>query len=628
MLCGTKSSMADRSKPIVLVSTPWPLYSRPSIQLGALKAYLKSRFPKLQIKAFHLYLKVAERIGYKLYHEISERTWSAESIYAALLFPERINEIKKVFYHEAKNNIRLRKTDFDALIAKIKEISDNMIEAIDWDKFELAGFSICLCQLTSSLYFIRKIKKNFPNIRIVTGGSIFTGDTIYQMLKTFGEIDYVVSGEGELPITGLIRYLMKSDGNSKTPCIPGLVSRNGSNITGDVSFNQIKDLTSLPPPDYDDYFDLLKTFKPDKTFFPTLCAEISRGCWWKSIRKSGKQKGCTFCNLNLQWNNYRKKGAGQVASEIDCLTKKYKTLSIAFMDNLLPLKESREIFLRIHKLGKDLRLFAEIRANTSYEVLKAMRLAGVEEVQIGIEALSTRLLKKFNKGTTCIRNLEVMKHCEELGIADISNLILCFPGSDIMDIKETLRALDFAFPFRPLRVVNFWLGLGSPVWENRHASGLTAVFNHHNYAALFPPDVFQSIGFMIQSFKMDRVYQKKLWQPVKKKVKAWKKSYAELHSGLSCSPILSFSDGGDFLIIRQKRPGADPLTHRVNGIYRNIYLFCRTNRSLKRIIADFPQIGEDRIINFLKMMENKRLIYEENNRYLSLAIKARKEERQ
>lgn len=618
--------MANRLKPIVLVSTPWPLYSRPSIQLGALKAYLKSRFPELQIKALHLYLKVAERIGYKLYHEISERTWPAESIYAALLFPEQINEIKKVFYREAKNNRRLRKTDFDALTTLIKVASDTMIKAIDWDKFGLAGFSICLCQLTSSLYFIKKIKESFPNLRIVAGGSIFTGDTIFQLLKTFSEIDHVVSGEGELPMAGLIRYLMKSDSHTKTPSIPGLVSRNGSNIIGDIPFNQIKDLTSLPLPDYDDYFDLLKTFSPGKTFFPTLCVEISRGCWWKSPKKSKqskKQRGCAFCNLNLQWNGYRKKGVRQVVSEIDYLTKRHRTLSIAFMDNLIPLREGKEIFLRVHKLGKDLRLFAEIRATTSYEVLKAMRSAGVEEVQIGIEALSTRLLKKFNKGTTCIQNLEVMKNCEELGIADISNLILCFPGSDITDVKETLRSLDFAFPFRPLRIVSFWLGLGSPVCDNRRAFGLTAVFNHPNYAALFPPDVFQSISFMIQSFRGDRGYQKKLWQPVKKKVKAWKKAYAKLHSNLSYSPILSFRDGGDFLIIRQKRLDADPLTHRVNGIYRDIYLFCRTNRSLKRIIGNFPQIAEDRITKFLKMMKGKKLIYEENSRYLSLAVRVR-----
>jgi ribosomal peptide maturation radical SAM protein 1 len=617
--------MANRLKPIVLVSTPWPLYSRPSIQLGALKAYLKSEFPELQIKALHLYLKVAERIGRKLYHEISERTWPAESIYAALLFPEQIDEIKKVFYREAKNNIVLRKTDFDALTAVVKEASDNMIKAIDWGKFELAGFSICLCQLTSSLYFIKKIKKSFPNLRIVTGGSMFTGDTIFQLLETFSEIDHVVSGEGELPMAGLIRYLMKSDSPNKIVSIPGLVSRNGSRIIGDISFNQIKDLTSLPPPDYDDYFDLLKTVSPGKTFFPTLCAEISRGCWWKSSGKSKKQRGCAFCNLNLQWNGYRKKGVRQVVSEIDYLTKRHKSLSIAFMDNMLPLREGKEIFLCVHKLSKDLRLFAEIRATTSYEMLKAMRSAGVEEVQVGIEALSSRLLKKLNKGTTCIQNLEVMKNCEELGIADISNLILCFPGSDTTDVKETLRSLDFAFPFRPLRVVSFWLGLGSPVRDNRRAFGLTAVFNHPNYAALFPPNVFQSISFMIQSFRGNRGYQKKLWQPVNEKVKAWEKAYAKLHSGLSYSPILSFRDGGDFLIIRQKRPDADPLTHRVVGIYRDIYLFCRTNRSVKRIIANFPQIGEDRIVKFLKMMKDKKLIYEENSRYLSLAVRVRKE---
>ena len=45
---------------------------------------------------------------------------------------------------------------------------------------------------------------------------------------------------------------------------------------------------------------------------------------------------------------------------------------------------------------------------------------------LGIEALSTRLLEKLNKGTTAIQNLEIMKHCEALNISNISNLILCF----------------------------------------------------------------------------------------------------------------------------------------------------------------------------------------------------------
>jgi len=69
-------------KSVVLLSTPWPIFNRPSIQLGSLKSYLKSQFPELEVVAHHFYLKIAETIGYKLYHAISERTWLAETVYA------------------------------------------------------------------------------------------------------------------------------------------------------------------------------------------------------------------------------------------------------------------------------------------------------------------------------------------------------------------------------------------------------------------------------------------------------------------------------------------------------------------------------------------------------------------
>jgi hypothetical protein len=293
------------------------------------------------------------------------------------------------------------------------------------------------------------------------------------------------------------------------------------------------------------------------------------------------------------------------------------------MDNLLPLRHSRELFLELNKLKKDLRLFAEIRATTPRKVLKAMGAAGTNKVQVGIEALSTRLLKKLNKGTSAIQNLEIMKHCEELGISNISNLILHFPSSDAEDVEETLRALEFVLPFRPLRSVQFWLGLGSPVWEDPRAFGLKAVFNHPNYGVLFPRHICRSMEFMIQSYRGDLGYQRKLWRPVKKRLRAWNRSYEELHSRPSRSSILSFRDGRDFLIIRQRRLGAEPLTHRLVGTSRGVYLFCQRNRSIKRIIGRFPESGEDRIVPFLKMMADKKLMFEEDGKYLSLAVPVR-----
>ena len=148
------------------------------------------------------------------------------------------------------------------------------------------------------------------------------------------------------------------------------------------------------------------------------------------------------------------------------------------------------------------------RPPTSWSELKVMAKAGMQEVQIGIEALSTPLLKKLHKGTSAIQNLEIMKSCETLGIENISNLILHFPGSDERDVALTLQSIEYALPYRPLKAVTFWL----------------------------------------------------------------------------------------------------------------IYLFCGRHCSIKKIRDQFPAFAEDKIVAFLKMMVVKKLMFEENDRYLSLAV--------
>jgi ribosomal peptide maturation radical SAM protein 1 len=449
---------------------------------------------------------------------------------------------------------------------------------------------------------------------------MFTGEGIRDIFNVFPEIDIVVNGEGEIPLSRLISCLTNIEGKKKISSIKGIIIPETIEKQTRISFNQMKDLSDLTPPDYSDYFELLTSFGPDKNFFPTLPMEISRGCWWQNKSDGRKSKGCAFCNLNLQWDGYRTKHPKQVISEIDDLTTTHKTLSVAFTDNLLPLKTSRDIFKQIKTLKKDIRMFGEIRATTPVRDLYEMYTAGMKEVQIGIEALSTRLLKKLNKGTTAIQNIEIMKHCEMLGIEHSSNLMMHFPDSDEEDVAETLQNVEFTFSYRPLRVVHFWLGLGSPVWQDPKAFGIKALFNHGNYASIFPQGVVESMQFTIQAYRGDLGYQKRLWRPVKKKLKVWRKVYAKLHQGPKHESILSFRDGRSFLIIRQRRLEGEPLTHRLEGTSRAIYLFCQKHRALRRIIDRFSSIPSDRIEPFLKMMVDKKLMFRENDRYLSLAV--------
>jgi ribosomal peptide maturation radical SAM protein 1 len=614
---------------IALLSTPWPLYNRPSIQLGTLKAYLRSIYPDMQVETHHVYLKLAESIGYRLYHEISKRTWLAETIYAALLHPERLQQIEKLFNQESGRKSVLRTAGLDSIAAKVKKISDDFINSRNWGDYLLAGFSVSLCQLTAALYFIKCIKEKFPKLIIVIGGSTFSESTTGDFFKLFPEVDVVINGEGELPFSQLVAYLTKSPSLCGVPPIKGLSRPEAANDhTAPVGFQQITSLNVLPPPDYDDYFDLLRSFDSQNAFFPVLPVETSRGCWWRQSGVSGKATpkmpgrtaGCAFCNLNLQWEGYRTKEPSQVVNEINHLTDKHQALSVSLVDNVLPRNTSTEVFAKLDRLKKDFRLFSEIRATTSWAELKVMSKAGMQEVQIGIEALATPLLKKLHKGTSAIQNLEIMKNCEALGIENISNLILYFPGSDERDVALTLQSIEFVLPYRPLKTAAFWLGRGSPVWRNPKVYGIRAVFNHPNWAVLLPRKICRNLEFMLQAYRGDLGYQRKIWQPVNKEVANWHKIYTELHAGPSRSPILTLRDGGDFSIIRQRRLNTGPLNHRLTGTSRRIYLFCSHHRSLQKIRDRFPAFAEDKIVSFLKMMVDKKLMFEENNRYLSLAV--------
>ncbi|NTV42603.1 MAG: RiPP maturation radical SAM protein 1, partial [Syntrophobacteraceae bacterium] len=608
---------------MALVSTPWPLYNHPSIQLGTLKAFLGHRHPDLKVDAHHFFLKAARAVGYQTYQAVSERIWPAECLFAAMLFPERLEAIEGLYHRETASRPELKGGDFRKIVSTLRDVSEDFIHGTDWGSYGLAGFSVCLCQLTSSLYCLRRIKERHPDLLVVVGGSGLGGNPGPGFFKAFPEVDFLILGEGELPLARLVHELKGNRPKAALPSIAGVVTGESAARQTMPSASQLEHLKGLPPPDYDDYFQLLSALGEDSAFFPTLPAEMSRGCWWRRTDPAGTGKGCAFCNLNLQWDGYRSKDPSQIATEIDFLTDRHKALSIAFTDNVLPVEGAREVFEGLARLEKDLRMFGEIRASTTAPMLQLMRSAGFHEVQVGIEALGTRLLRKMNKGSSAIENLEVMKNCEEAGLVNMSNLILEFPGSDEEDVEETLRTLEFARVFRPLRGVVFWLGMGSPMFEAPHRFGLRATFNHPSHGVLFPAEIAGSMRFMIQGYRGDIVRQRHLWKPVRKKLHEWREAYG--HHGGRCSPDppLSFRDGRTFLMIHERNHGEPECNHRLLGASREIYLLCRKTRSIGEILAHFPNMPEDRVLQFLRMMVEKKLMFEERGKFLSLAVSLR-----
>jgi len=597
---------------IALISMPWSLFNRPSIQLGALKSYLE-RETDYQVDNYHFYLHLAKTLTTGIYSRISLSGWAGEALFSPLLFPEKRDDARKLFYQSLTGKTNPL-PDFDELVERVEQSCSQWLSQIQLSKYNLIGFSLCFSQLFSSLYLARKIKEaavdeiqlpDVPTIDvpIVFGGSSCSGDIGKSLLHHFPEIDYLVDGEGEQQLLDLCRFL-----TGKSKILPEKIRT--LRPAPDTRSNAVSlNLNNLPYPDYSKYFQEMHRLFPGQPFIPLLPIEFSRGCWWNK---------CTFCNLNLQWQDYRFKGSERMLKETLHLAKTHECLNFTFTDNALPPKDADQFFKNLLKKEMDFDFFAEIRSITDPEKLRLYRKAGLSTVQVGIEALSTSILTRMSKGTTTIDNIAVMKMCSASAIKMEGNLITDFPGTTEEEIAETLKNLDYVLPFLPLQGAAFFLGYGSPMYIHTRDFSIQKVIPHAKNRKLFPQNYLRSMTMLINSHKGDKKLQHQLWHPVKQKILAWQDFHKNRDK--TVQHPLHYRDGSTFLIIRQERISNVPLLHRLRGLSREIYLFCERPTKLSRLFASFPTVTEQALQKFIDEMCLKYLMFREKDQVLSLAV--------
>ena len=591
-----------------LISMPWALCNRPSIQLGALKSFLQHREEDLPVAAMHPFLGLTKVLGPKLYQEISSRVWLCEGLYAGLLFPQQREILRPFLAREITTCAGAAAPDPDALWQRLEAHLRGWLAEQDWSRFDLLGFSVCFNQLLASLYAAREIRALRPDLPVVFGGSSCLAEMGRSLLRTFSWLDYVVHGEGELPLLNLCRVLAGREGS----LLPQVLTRQAGEGAALPAGCQLAGLAELPVPDHDDYFAELGREFAAATFLPELPVEFSRGCWW------GR---CVFCNLNLQWRGYRSKSAEQMAREVAFLADRHACLDFSFTDNVLPLGCAEDFFTAMASSAKDVRFFAEIRMSQRGRALRTYRRGGLVRVQAGIEALSQGLLVRMAKGATVIENLALMKESLELGIRLDGNLITEFPLSTPEEVAETLVNLDFVLPFTPLTTASFFLGQGCGVAQRPADYGIRALVPHAHNRKLFPPDILQGLTLLIGDYRGDRRAQRALWRPVLAKVRAWRDFHQQRRMPAHLAPPLSLRDGGDFLLIRQELPDRT-LHHRLRGLSRRIYLACAGIRDFAELQGLFPGLDQGRLLAFLDELAAKRLLFAQGTRYLALAVRS------
>jgi len=598
----TRKETAGRKQfQILLVSAPWSLFHRPSIQVATLRSYLEME-GGYTVRNRHLYLDVAKKIGVDLYSRIARSSWAGEALFAPLLFPEKKDDAARLFNAELSKDGKRKVVDFNDLVEDIRQALGSWLSKVEADRFDLIGFSVCFSQLLPSLYLAAQFKK-ITEAPIVFGGTSCSGEVGEYLVEQFNQIDYLVDGEGEGPLLELCNTLLAGKEALPERIRTKKRFQNSSKKCG------IKHLDQLPVPGFEPYLKEVRQLFPEMPFMPILPMEFSRGCSWNR---------CTFCNLNLQWKGYRHKSARRMIAEVTALSVQNESLNFNFTDNVLPARETDEFFRAMAASRHDYHFFAEIRAKTAPDKLALFRQGGLRSVQVGIESLSGSLLSRMGKGTTVIDNIAIMKYCSELGIDLMGNIIIEFPGTSPEEIEETLTNIEFVLPFTPLDPASFFLGLGSPIYNRPRDYGISAITPHPKGSKLLPQQHHK--GLLVAGYRGDRVIQERRWKAVRSKLIEWH-TFHKNRKGAP-NPPLHYRDGGSFLTIYQELPDHSTLLHRLRGVSRALYLYCAEPKHAEDIDTTFPKLSSGAIAGFIDQLCKKRLMFQDSGKALALAIRS------
>ncbi|HEX5435214.1 MAG TPA: RiPP maturation radical SAM C-methyltransferase [Candidatus Angelobacter sp.] len=617
-------------KDIALVYMPWGAVSKPSIALGILKQCAKEA--GFTADVFYFNLDFAESVGVQLYENISSTSaFYPEWFFSNYLFgADGLGLLKNSWSdlqetEDGRSMIReligLAGNSEDlctTILAKASGFIENCLNKIDWGSYRAVGFSVTFAQTMASLCLAYKIKQKFPSLRMIFGGANVDAEMGLELLRGCEWIDCIVHGEAEAVFGRLLATIQQE----KPPDIPGISYRfEGNVVSGAATARPLLEMDSSPFPDYSDYFQESARRKLDRSVKLALPIESSRGCWW------GAKHHCTFCGLNGVTMGFRKKSWKRVYDEIMEMAKSYRCLSFNAVDNILDMGYFHELLPALASADIDLTLFYEVKANLSRQQLQMLAEAGIKKVQPGIESFSSELLQKMRKGVTAIQNIQFLKWCREFGIDPLWNLLFGFPGETAEHYAEYPDLMRLLFHLKPpTGVFPVVFERFSPYHFDRDRFKLK-IRHLTKYRLLYPEDriALENVAYYFEGeWQGQEQCPEEYIQPVQNMQQEWR-GYWQTNS-----VSFYFEKGPNFLVLYDSRPLPQDKQIKVrrtvlNALQSRIYQFCDANRSFRAIYELVTEINPlmtaEQTRTLLDNFVTQRLMFRENDRYLSLATR-------
>jgi radical SAM superfamily enzyme YgiQ (UPF0313 family) len=314
---------------------------------------------------------------------------------------------------------------------KIEEDTRPLIEeAVRGFRPEVIGLSVRNIDdqnMVHPRFLLEPVKKMVANLRDFTGAPMILGGAGYsifpeQALAYLGA-DMGIHGEGEAVFPELIARIAQG---ADLAGLPGLYLP-GRSLRCERVF--VEDLDSLPLPD------------PGLWSLPSQREEL----WMPVQTKRGCPLDCSFCSTaSIEGRDLRKRSpraiVGWIARWRKCGIRRFY-----FVDNTfnLPLSHAKEICYRLIDEELDIRWWSILYPkDVDEELAGLMARAGCEQVAVGFESGSERMLKSMNKKFTIQEVRQTSKRLSDHGIRRVGFLLLGGPGETRESVEESLAFAD------------------------------------------------------------------------------------------------------------------------------------------------------------------------------------------
>jgi ribosomal peptide maturation radical SAM protein 1 len=619
-------------KKILLISMPMGALERPALGLSLLKERLRQSGFECDVR--YLTFNFAEFVGHDEYqwmcYQLPYTAFAGDWSFTPALYGDRPENDQAYIQNILRDTWRVAESDIQRILSirsRVPYFLDHCMEAISWSDYAMVGFTSTFEQNIASLALAKRIKKAFPKIFITFGGANWEGEMGLELHRQFPFVDYVCSGEAEESFPALVkRVLNRTPMNGKLKPISGLVYRDRqaqSIYTG--SSEMIRDMDALPIPDFSDYFHDLKQCTVSASVAPNLLFETSRGCWW------GAKSHCTFCGLNGGTMAFRSKSPRRALDELELLVERWQVTNVEVVDNILDMKYFADMLPALARARRPVQLFYEVKSNLSRAQVKILHEAGVSRIQPGIESLSDHVLKLMRKGTTALRNIQLLKWAQEYNIIVEWNMLYGFPGEtpeDYRTILDLLKQIRFLRPpgaTGPIRLDRF-----SPYHNAPAEFGLINVRPLSTYRYLYP---FDDESLLHISYYFDFDYDRATdptgyAAEVIAYIHDWRANpkAGELRS-ISRSDESSNGSPNGSLTILDTRPNASSPTLILTGLEKAAYEFCDDIQSgtsvVRHLCNAFPEeeFTRESVLRFLDSLVAHGLMITDGSNYLSMALR-------